>query len=83
MTVGPSVGVLSPHIAHRKCLRLAECECWWYQGGKRMKAQDVVDVANRVGTALVKWVPMERVLTLVQGESPHGVYPVTPADLEE
>jgi len=35
-----------------------------------MKAQDVVDVASRVGTALVKWVPMERVLTLVCVASP-------------
>ena len=30
-----------------------------------MKAQDIVDKANNVGAALVRWLPMERALTIV------------------
>jgi len=46
-----------------------------------MKAQDVVDVANRVGTALVKWVPMERALTVVCVAAPLVMVVIDPDPL--
>jgi len=51
------------------------------QGGNSMKAQAIVDVANKAGTALVKWVPMERVLTIVCVLSPLVMWRIDPGPL--